>query len=610
MFFYSLLLFNIISIVLNEPNCTEGINYCSRCNPIAKICVKCEKDIYTPDESGGCKNARTCRVGTNYCVDCFEDGHLCRLCDEGYFRDGNGGCSLTDNCEVSYRGECLKCKDNYILMGKKSEDPEFIDKIKFCKPLSSEQFLHCIDIYEDLGICNTCEEGYYLSYSDLKCTKIKNCAYSSYGECKKCDFGYYFDKKQQKCLIQEGKFINCKISIDGQVCNECDDDSYFDQEGKCVWSKYCAEGERYHCNKCIEGYYLTVLNGICTTEENCFDGRKDIGVCTQCKEFYCTDFIDGKCKSNLKDDDYKFCKFANGECTQCIEGAYLSNNKRCSKTSNCDKVEKGICTKCIENYYLGLDNKCTNVEKCIYSDNDYHCIECEENYFYNKGDNSCKVAEGKFKNCKYGNQDDNNCEMCKDNFYLNETDNLCYSNNNEDFNKCSKSNGENCTQCLSGYYLGILDNKCSKVAHCLIIENENWCLYCEEKYVADGKTGKCEFNFVILDIQKSFYYRCNRTNSDSTACEICSEGYEIKNGLCFDEKHCSERDEAGHCKRCDKIEGDMYYQCLNDDFGCIETMFYDNCLECNDIKELGHCTKCIEGYDFNKYNFCEEIGKE
>ena len=148
-------------------------------------------------------------------------------------------------------------------MGKKSENPELYDKIKFCKPLSSDQFLNCIDIYEELGICNKCEEGYYLSYSDLKCTKIKNCAYSSYGECKKCDFGYYFDKKQQKCLIQEGKFINFKISIEGQVCNECDDESYFDLEGKCVWSNYCAEGDKYHCNKCIEGYYLTVINGIC-----------------------------------------------------------------------------------------------------------------------------------------------------------------------------------------------------------------------------------------------------------------------------------------------------------------------------------------------------------
>ena len=200
-----------------------------------------------------------------------------------------------------------------------------------------------------------------------------------------------------------------------------------------------------------------------STEEHCFDGRKDIGVCTQCKEFYCMDFIDSKCKSNLEDDDYKYCKFANGECTQCIEGAFLSNNKRCSKTPNCEKVEKGNCTKFVENYYLGLDNKCTNVEKCIYSDNDYHCIECEDNYFYNKGDNSCKAAEGKFINCKFGNQDDN-CEICKDNFYLNETYNLCYSNNNEDFNKCSKSNGEHCTQCLSGYYIGIIDNKCSKVA--------------------------------------------------------------------------------------------------------------------------------------------------
>ena len=119
MLFYSLLLCIIISIVLNEPNCVEDINYCTRCNPITKLCVKCEKDIYKPDENGGCQHARTCRIGINYCVDCFEDGQLCRLCDEGYFPDDNGGCALTDNCEISYKGECLKCKENYILMGKK-----------------------------------------------------------------------------------------------------------------------------------------------------------------------------------------------------------------------------------------------------------------------------------------------------------------------------------------------------------------------------------------------------------------------------------------------------------------------------------------------------------
>ena len=85
------------------------------------------------------------------------------------------------------------------------------------------------------------------------------------------------------------------------------------------------------------------------------------------------------------------------------------------------------------------------------------------------------------------------------------------------------------------------------------------------------------------------------------------DGYELKNELCVDEKHCIEKNEDGDCKKCEKFEGENYEQCLNDIFGCVETMFYENCLECFGISELGHCTKCIEGYEMNKYNFCEEI---
>ena len=36
--------------------------------------------------------------------------------------------------------------------------------------------------------------------------------------------------------------------------------------------------------------------------------------------------------------------------------------------------------KNINNYYLGLDKKCSSVEHCIYSDNYYNCIECEDKY--------------------------------------------------------------------------------------------------------------------------------------------------------------------------------------------------------------------------------------
>ena len=170
---YYLIFFIFFIIVKSVPSCKEGINFCTKCNPLTKLCIKCEKEIYSPDLKGGCENARKCIIENSYCIECSEKGDLCKKYDIGYFPDQNGGCSLTDNCEVSYKGECLKCMDNYILIGRNESDTNIRNKIKLCKPLSSDKFQHCIDIYTDSGMCNKCEEGYYLSYSDSKCTTIK-----------------------------------------------------------------------------------------------------------------------------------------------------------------------------------------------------------------------------------------------------------------------------------------------------------------------------------------------------------------------------------------------------------------------------------------------------
>ena len=34
-----------------------------------------------------------------------------------------------------------------------------------------------------------------------------------------------------------------------------------------------------------------------------YDGRKDLGICTECDTNYCIDFKDGKCKSNQDNED-------------------------------------------------------------------------------------------------------------------------------------------------------------------------------------------------------------------------------------------------------------------------------------------------------------------
>ena len=97
--------------------CIEGQNKCLRCNPITKLCEKCEKNIYIPDNIGGCENSKKCILGNHYCYKCTTEGNLCKICQEGYFPDENGGCTYTLNCEISYKGNCLKCKDNFILIG-------------------------------------------------------------------------------------------------------------------------------------------------------------------------------------------------------------------------------------------------------------------------------------------------------------------------------------------------------------------------------------------------------------------------------------------------------------------------------------------------------------
>ena len=168
-------------------------------------------------------------------------------------------------------------------------------------------------------------------------------------------------------------------------------------------------------------------------------------------------------------------------------------------------------------------------------------------------------------------------------------------------------NGDFCIQCINEYFLGVIDHKCSKVQYCDVSENENRCLVCAPYYCVDGKTGQCEDNDLINDLSKIFYFRCNRTNSESTACESCIEGYELKDGLCIDEQHCSERKEDGSCIKCQKIEGEDYEQCLNDNFGCIEAYYDPNCWECNNLTDIGECTRCFEGFELDKNDNCFEI---
>ena len=107
-------------------------------------------------------------------------------------------------------------------------------------------------------------------------------------------------------------------------------------------------------------------------------------------------------------------------------------------------------------------------------------------------------------------------------------------------------------------------------------------------------------------MDKKFYFRCNKTNVESTACEFCLQGYELRDGLCFDEQHCSERRDDGNCNRCKKFDDEYYEQCISEVFGCIEGYYDSYCLECNNLTDIGECTKCMNGYHFDYDYKCIE----
>ena len=234
---------------------------------MTKLCVKCEKDIFILDENGGCKNSKACVKGNNHCLECNDEDNLCKKCEEIYFPDENGGCSYTNNYEISYDGKCFKCKENYILIGKNSYYLKDED-LKICKSLYSEDLKNCKKIDTNIGICQECNQGFYSSTDNKKCTITENCYESTFGVCNKCNNGFYLDKLTQKCLKQEGAFEHCRESLDGKTCDVCDEDYYFDEEHICYGTNYCAIREdNLKCKQCINGYYLSSSGDCCTQKK-------------------------------------------------------------------------------------------------------------------------------------------------------------------------------------------------------------------------------------------------------------------------------------------------------------------------------------------------------
>ena len=598
MLFHFILLSSIIKIAFFNPHCKVDLNNCSICNPLTHLCTKCSHDIYIPNKDGGCSPISKCFLGKNYCLECDENDKNCKSCEIGLYPDENGGCSFINNCEISYKGYCLKCKQDFILIG------------TICKSIYLEDFLNCEKINNLTGLCEKCQKGYFLNEGDNKCTSYENCYESIFGKCISCKRGYYLDIKENKCIkpnFDNEALLFCKESLDGKKCDKCEEDYFFDDKGNCTHVNYCAERKEYSCIKCKDGYFFNKYRDTCISTQNCTLGDPLHGLCRLCDYDYYLDLNDGKCKLRSTNIDYKNCeKVENNECISCNFPNQLSEDGKCTYTKNCSEVYNGTCLACSEGYFLGKDNRCIDVAHCIYSEEFYECKECEDGYYYNVTNKTCLKFKKDYENCRITSFNGDYCSFCKSGFYVNQSDHLCYSNEEKNnLYKCIlyDETEKKCLKCEKDYHIGIIDKKCNNIEYCENSEDGNKCLQCDKSHCLDINKGICQINYKVLSEDNKFYYRCNQTNEKGNECQICNEGYDLNNGLCVENKNCVEKNEDGNCIKCNGDDENSY--CLNEYFGCIK-VYDDKCIECNNIFDFDKCTKCKEGYKLNEINECIE----
>ena len=585
-------IFHIFYYFIFSQICKENENFCLKCDKSNSFCFRCQYSIFIPDENGGCIGIKKCRKGENYCDECNEDETLCKICEKDYFPDENGACSYINNCELSYNNECIKCKNDYILVGKQ-------DSFKICKSILSTDLKNCKTIDKITGLCEVCQDGYYLSRSDKKCIETENCYESLYGKCLTCDNGYYLNKKEDKCIKKNDEFFHCKETINGEKCDNCDSNYFLDEEGKCVSTKFCQKSKNSKCIECLPNYYLTQNGEECSTEENCFSADKELGICIWCKSNYYLRLSDKKCILNTVNNDYKFCREVTDKCISCESSYFLGLDNKCTITKNCLESENGICVQCSEGFYLGKDNKCTNYEYCAYSNFHYDCLECEYGYLWNITNNKCEKWDEKNYGCKIIDENGETCNSCNNDFYLNETDHKCYDNtDNNNYYKCSLVANNICMKCLPNYFLD-KNYKCTTIFNCEISLNENNCEKCLENYCLDRNKKICQYNGEINGEEDKKYFRCAKTNEQGNSCSECEQGLTLnEEGLCINEEDCCEMEDF-KCVECINKKHPLKSSCLNSIFGCVETKD-ENCYRCDDIFNFNNCTECYDGYILNE----------
>ena len=614
---------------------------------------KCYESCATCSKGGNQlnHNCDTCAPGFKFVKDSNNKNCISKTNpDDGYYYEEGediivpcyktcGKCTIGGN---STNHNCLKCREGYIALIQTSN---YILCVKIEEKPDDYYYDNDTDSYKKCyATCNKCEYGG--NAENHLCTECKMNPDGTYA--------YHFTSvKEGQCVAtgNENQYLDesdntykecydtCRTcsragNRDSHNCNTCkpgygfvhnkgnncysdseNHDGYYKDEDDNTWKKcYDTCGKcftwgnstNHNCNKCKDGYHFIYnRTGYC------------IRPAEKCENCYLDD----------EDDTYKPCY---EKCGGCIQGGDSTSHHctYCAKYSNGTYI-----------YYFvhGLSGQCFNKS------------EINDDYYYDKDENTYRPCYSKCRKCSKGGSDENhNCDKCIDGYYFvynkvgycvsenDKPEDTYFDNTTGRFERCydrckscfkgGNSTNHNCNRCINGYYFifnktGYCVSPSEKPDDCYL-ENDTYkkcyercgscsrsgsssehnCITCAKdgsgKYLyhfVEGRNGFCisesekESNY-YLDVETNTYRKCFST------CATCSKpGNSLNHNCttCINDYAFM----AGQGNNCYEItEKDGYYKDENGTW----SRCYDTCTKCNKGGDSSNhnCLQCIEGYHF------------
>lgn len=445
-------------------------------------------------------------------------------------------------------------------------------------------------------ICLLCDSMNFYAKNGFTCKyeKIDNCKATLDGlNCAECDDKFFLDPNTKKCTAVTAAIEQCVRYSSVDKCSLCATNYFVNDEFKCAQIEQNVQSCLHYatantCQICTD----TIINDkgtVCEIIDNADQCAFYSGVlsCTSCNDSYT--FFRSKYLIDLQTTRKYLQSFYNYLAAGAvnIDQIFPESTNVCLKSmNNCVKTKSyKECEVCEDGYYIEsgfcVKNPTDKINFCHVYSNATTCTICENHYYVEAG--ICKKHKDILNCITYSNNVAQVCDECESDFYFNTTEKLCVKREKSIAN-CAKhiSDQQACKECQFSYILTPNNLSClSMIPKCNIF------------LFIPGNDG--DYNLLCKKCNDGFYISTVIENNQIiTSCELPKQAIE----------GCKSYQSEFQCIECRQNYYLANFKCHLHDQSIIKNLI----CEVNDNMKLNDCSVCPnDNFLYKLYNYCKKL---